>query len=447
MKKTGFLILFTALCLVFSACSLPGVGVTDSLSPPKPSGELYAIQQALETSVGHDVDLVYPSAGKYRSAIITNDINSDGKFEVFSFYSTETDDKTTVMHINYIRWINEKWVSVTDLQVDASGVESVDFVRLDNETTPKILVNWERYSATNKQLSVYSITSGVLSEVTNSDYSVYSTFDFDLDGIFEIVAVYLDTENKTSTATLLALGEKGFSEHSSCKLDPGVTSYFTPVLSKFTDGRQALFIDAVKGTGMITEVLSIDNDGNLYSALPHTANFENVNSLRASTVRSADFDGDGCIDIPLAKKLPLLNTDDEAGAYMTVWNSFNGSEYTVIGRSIINYTDGYYINIPESWVDNIAVERRLDSKQRVFCRWDPLMGEAGEEILRIMAIPLESFESNPQGYEDYVEYARNSEYVFALKSGTSALTPDANYLKDNFHLITPTGNGEANKIK
>ncbi len=438
MRKSFVLAVVIAACLSLSACSMPGVSVTDSLSPPKPSGELYDIQKALELSAGHDVDLVYPSKGEYRSAIITKDIDSDGKLEVFAFYSTETDDKTTVMHINYIRWFNGKWSSVTDLQVNVPGVESVDFVRLDNDQTLKVLVNWERYSATNKQLSVYSITSGKLQEVTKADYSVYATCDFDSDGISEIVAVYLDAEKKTSTATLLALGENGFSERSSCKLDPAVTSYFQPVLSKFTNGQTALFIDAEKSNGMITEILSIDKKGKLYSALPHTANFGNVNSLRASAVHIADFDGDGCVDIPLARPLPMVSSENgEQTAYMTIWNSFDGSEYTAIGHTIINYTDGYYINIPDTWVENIAVERRLSNRQRVFYRWDPLTFETGEEILRIMAIPLKNFDSNPDDYKEYTEYARNSEFVFAIKFSSSALTPDKDYFKQNLKPINP----------
>ncbi len=436
MKKSILLVLSLVLCIVLSACSLPSVGITDSLSPPKPSGELYEIQKALESSAGHGVNLVYPSAGKYRSAIVTKDIDFDGKLEVFSFYSTETDDKTTVMHINYIRWIDGKWRSLTDLQVDVSGVQSVDFVRLDNEETLKLVVSWDRYSVTNKQLSVYSIASGELLEVTRADYSVFATCDFDSNGIFEIVAVYLDAENKTSTATLLALNDSGFSERSTCNLDPTVTSYFEPKLSKFTDGRQALFIDAAKTSGLITEILSVDENGRLYSALPYTMNFENVNTLRASTVHSADFDGDGCIDIPLARALPtVLGTQDEQKAYMTIWNSFNGREFTAIGHTIINYTDGYYINMPEDWVDNIAVQRRLDSRQRIFYRFDPLTQETGEEVLRIMAIPLKSLDTGRDEFKDFVEYQRSSEYAFAVRFANSALTPDKEYFKQNLKPI------------
>ena len=436
MKKRFAAIVLTVLLVLLSGCSGFSLSVSENLAPPKPSGELYERQKALEASVGHDVDLVYPSSGKYRSAIITKDINSDGKYDVFSFYSTETDDKTTVMHINYIRWIDEQWVSVTDMQVDASGVESIEFVKLDKSDTPKVLVNWERYSANNKRLSVYDIDSGELDEITNEVYSVYTTCDFDSDGISEIVAVYLDPENKVSTATLLSLGDDGLSEKSTCRLDGTVTAYYPPMLSKLTTGETALFIDADKATGMITEVLRIKDD-QLVSAVPYMSNMENVNTLRVSSVRSVDYDDDGSIDIPLAYKIPTVSSSaEDDSAYMTVWNSFDGVVLKPVFHTFINYTDGYYFNIPPNWVNAVAIERRLSEKERVFYRWDPLMLELGEEILRIRAVPLADWESGKSGFDGYSEINRSLEEAFVVRFGSSALNPGIEFFKNNFNIIT-----------
>lgn len=435
MKKHGLLAVILAVCLVLSGCSGFGLSVSENLAPPKPSGELYEIQKTLETAVGHDVDLVYPSSGAYRSAIITKDIDSDGKYDVFSFYSTETDDKTTVMHINYIRWIDKKWVSVTDLQVDASGVESVEFVHLDNNETPKILVNWSRYSANNKQLSVYDIESGELSEITAAQYSVYATCDLDSDGISEIVAVYLDTENKKAEATLLALGDDGFSAISRQALDGSVTSYYTPVISKFTDGKQGLFIDADKATGMITEVLYLEKQ-QLKNAFVYTASNENVNTLRASSVRSADFDGDGCVDIPLQQKIPTVTSQaEEDSAYLTVWNAFDGKTLTPISHTVINYTDGYWLRLPENWLNSIAIERRVSDKERIFYRYDPVLMELGEEVLRIRVVSTSEWENNQSAFAFFKEITRSSTEVYAVSFSNSAMNPGEEFMKNNLNLI------------
>ena len=435
MKKLLLLLLATAMTVVMCSCSGLGGNISDGISPPKPSGELYDIQQALEAYVGERINLVYPSSGKYRSAIITNDLDGDGKYEVFSFYSTETDDKTTVMHINYIRWTGEKWVSVSDLQVDCAGVESVEFAKLDNSNMPKIIVNWTRLSSAGKQLSVYKIDTGLLTEVTSANYSVYATCDFNSDGISDIVAVYLDSEKSVSTATLLSLGDNGFIQGSTCVLDGTVTSYYKPRVSRFTDGTPALFIDADKSTGIITEALYL-KDGELTSAFG-SATGENIRTLRTSSIRSEDINGDGCIDIPLAQKLPAVSGNTETdSAYMTIWNSFDGVVFTPIAQSIVNYTDGYMITIPEEWVGAFTVTRRTDINQRIILRWNEETKKEGEEILRIQVVRLKEWDSNRSGYENYVEIARDSESVYIVRFGNSALNPGEQYIRDNFRLIT-----------
>lgn len=434
MKK--LIALFLSILFVLLVGCSPIGEVSESIFPPKPSGELYDIQKTLEASVGHGVNLVYPSSGQYRSAIITKDIDFDGEFEVFSFYSTETDDKTTVMHVNYIRRVDGKWESVTDLQVDCSGVESVEFVKLDDGPSTKMVVSWDRYSSLNRQLSVYSIDSGDLVEIAGAGYSVYSTCDFDLDGVFEIVAVSLDTETKNASATLLSLHSGGFTGLSGCGLDGSVTSYYKPVVSKFTDGTTALFIDANKSTGMITEVLYV-KDGQLLSAIPYNANNENLNTLRQSLVRSGDYDRDGCVDIPLAQKLPMAYAaSPEDAAYTTVWHSFDGIALYPIAHSVINYTDGYFLHLPDNWIGSLALERRLDTRHRIFYRWDPVLLEVGEEVMRVQAVKIKDWDKANHTDDGYFEVCRNGEDVIAVKLGTSAMTPTEEFIKLNLNLIS-----------
>lgn len=434
MKKAVLALL--VLCAVFlCSCASLGTDISDDLTPPKPSGELYDIQKALEAYAGPKVHLVYPSSGAYRSAIITEDIDRDGKYEVFSFYSTKTDDKTTVMHINYIKWTDEKWESVSDIQVDCSGVESVEFARLDGSETPKIIVNWSRYSALDKQLSVYSIEAGLLTEVTSAAFSVYSTCDFDSNGINEIVAVHLDPETKQANATLLALTDNVFTVKSSCKIDGTVTSYYTPRISKLLDDTPAMFIDADKSTGTVTEVLYV-KDGALVSAFASAETGENLRTLRASEVQSEDFDGDGRIDIPLAVKLPAVPGSLETDSvYMTTWHSFDGAELTPLKSAFINYLDGYQLIVPEGWKDNFTVQRSTADRQRIMLRWDGQAAEIGEEILRIRAIALTEWEKNQTGFEGFEEITRSDEFVYAVKFSNSALTPDLATVKESFSIL------------
>ncbi len=435
MKKAGMLVSLLVMIALLCSCSGLGGNIADSIFPPKPSGELYEIQQALETFVGGRIKLSYPSSGKYRSAIITEDLDGDDKYEVFSFYSTETDDKTTVMHINYIKWTENGWASVSDLEVNGSGVESVDFATLDYSGVPKIVVSWSRYSAVNKQISVYDINSGELVEVTSAVYSVSAVTDFNSDGINEIVAVHLDAENLTSTAKMLSLTEEGLEQKGECMLDGTVTAYREPIFSKLADGTPALFLDADKSTGMITEVMYLKKGEfvNAFSSVDHLTG-ENNKTLRASSVRSKDYDGDGSVDIPLASKLPAAEgTLESDSVYLTSWNSFDGHVFKPIAHTVINYTDGYYLEVPDKWLGSFTIIRKLDIRQRVVVRWNADTVTLGEEVLWIQTVNIRDFD--PKNFEKYIELARTSESIYLVRLGNSALNPGEQVIKENFHLI------------
>ena len=437
MKKALLTLLSILFAMSLTACSGIGINISESLSPPKPSGELYDIQQALEATVGENIKLSYPSGGKYRSAIITRDLDGDEKYEVFSFYSTETDDKTTIMHINYIKWTEKGWVSVSDIETVGSGVESVDFGTLDYSGVPKIIVNWTTYSAVTKQVSVYDINSGELEEIASAEYSVSAITDFNNDGVDEIVAIKHDAEAKTSVAELLSLTEDGLLQNDSCMLDGAINSYYEPIFSKLTDGTPALFIDADKPTGMVTEVLYV-KDAKLKNAFASkdSQTYENVKTLRISAVRSEDFDGDGAVDIPLAEKLPSEEgTLESDNVYMTVWNSFDGDKFTPIARTVVNFTDGYYLDVPDKWIGAFTVQRNLDVKQRIIVRWNADTMTVGEEVLRIQAVSIKNWNENRDNLENYIEITRSSEFVYAVKFGNSALNPGEDEVKNMFHLI------------
>lgn len=431
-KMLAFLV---ASMLLLCSCSL-GFDVTDAIISPKPSGELYDIQLALEKYADDSVKLVYPTKGENRSPIILRDIDKDGKEEAFAFYSTTTDENTSVLHINYICWFNNEWISVSDIEIVASGVESVDFQMLDDSGVAKIVVCWSRFSDIDRHFSIYSVNKGIMSEVISGEYSVLTTYDFDSDGIMEIAAVHLDRELKTATASLLALSESGFKVTGSCELDGTVTGYYEPKISKLPDGRQAIFIDAQKSTGVITEVVYL-KDKKLVNAFASKNGkvTENLKTLRASTVLCGDYDNDGCIDIPLASKLPLtLGMTESDAVYLTIWNRFDGKELIPFAQSLINYTDGYYFNVPNAWVGKFTVLRRLDLKQRIIYRWDEETAEIGEEIMRIQLIDKNEWNDNFASYEQYYEIARNTEYVYAVRFGNSALNPGNQFVTENFGL-------------
>lgn len=422
-------------CLLLCSCGGLGFDINDSISPPKPSGEMYNIQKALELYADGNLQLVYPSEGAYRSAIITEDIDGDKLLEVFAFYRTETDDKSTVMHINYIKRIKGEWVSVSDIQVAASGVLSVEFAQFQKNQPPQVVVSWSRLTSLEKLLSVYSISNGVLTEMVSTPYSAYSTCDFNGDGFKEILTLYVNAEEKTATASWTYLADNGNIVKSTCKIDSSVTDYSAPLFSKLKNGTTAVFVDAQKSGGTITEILLVKK-GKLVNAVGDSKTGANLMTLRASLTKVQDFDGDGCLDIPLTTQLPVIPGEETADSvYMTTWNRIDDKGLSPICNALINYSDGYQLVVPDGWVSNFTVQRNVQRRERIMYRWDAEIGNTGEEIMRIEAVSVGDWERNATGYEQYHELIRSDDLVYAVKFANSALTPDLNTVKNNFTIM------------
>ena len=79
LKKIAVFVLSLALLVSASGCAeLTGLDAQSLMSPPKTTADRQAIY-ALMRSDQSEISLVYPKNGEYRSAIISKDLNGDGR--------------------------------------------------------------------------------------------------------------------------------------------------------------------------------------------------------------------------------------------------------------------------------------------------------------------------------------------------------------------------------
>ena len=84
IKKLLCVLLIVGICMSFCGCAF--VNTTEELvSPPELTGQLYPISQALSKSAGGNYNLLYPTSGDYRPAIILEDVEGDSSVEAFAF--------------------------------------------------------------------------------------------------------------------------------------------------------------------------------------------------------------------------------------------------------------------------------------------------------------------------------------------------------------------------
>ena len=435
-KKSFLCVLCAGLCGILSGCQFVASNVDSLLSPPKPTGDLYPIQRALEQSVSGEITLKYPTEGDYRSAFILEPLTESGAVDAIAFYST-TLDKAVTMHINLIRYIDEKWVSVGDASIVASGVEKVLFSDLDGDGTKEILVGWNIFGTVDKQLSVYSYKDGALQPRLQEKYTEFLSCDLNEDQRDEVFLATLNTSDKTASAKLYTFTGTGVSELGNCQMDGGVTSYNTPIVSRLSTGRTAVFLDAFKGTGMLTEIIYFENN-QLKDPIYNPETRESGRTYRPSTVSCTDIDANNIMELPMLEPLAGMEQYSEADrVYVTKWCAFNGKDLLVVRSAIMNYLDGYALNLPDRWKGVITMTRRTEDRLRIISLWDAEQSAVGAELVRIQVVSENDWDSPTYDRKAFFEITRGDGivYVAAISSYTGSERITADELKKCFERI------------
>ena len=401
MKLIKLIGICLSVCLTvcLTGCEILNNNIDELLDAPKLEGNMLPVQKALEEYAGDDITLKYPMSGEYRSAFILKDLNNDNIQEAIAFYST-TSDSTVLIHINLISFDGEQWQSIGDLSLVGNGIERVNFLDVDGNGQLEIIVGWMIYGVVEKQVGIYTYDGELLTQRAIEPYTDFICADLTGDTVNDISVFYLNSSEKTASAKLFSLTSVGINEVGSIKLDGGVSSYYTPVLSKLSDGTSAIYIDAIKGTGTLTEIIWY-KDGQLHGIYDAGAP-ETSLTYRNSTVNCRDYNGNGIIDIPISELLAstaqMAETDK---VYYTNWSEFNGKSFSITQSTFMNYTDGYSISVPEKWKDKLLLIRKTEARMRLFYTYDSKTGYTNEEILRIMTV----------SYADYVSGTYTDEYI------------------------------------
>ncbi len=405
MKVSKMIRVLALLLCVFmlSSCTEFDSNAKSLLQAPRQE-ELYHIQKALEESAGNDITLKYPTSGEYRSAFILKDIDGDGNSEAFAFYSKTVEDAVT-MNINVISSNGEEWQSKGNSNVVAGGIEKVVFCDLDGDGTEEIVVGWTVFGTVDKQLAVYSFDGEGLKKRAGEKYSDFICGNLTGDNKNELIVLGINATDKSAVAKVFSLHEGSISEIGAAQLDGGITSFYTPVFSKLSNSQPAVYVDAVKGVGIITEILWFENDSLMH--LSSTNESHESITFRTTSATVKDFNSDGLIDVPLTEILKSTEKNEEIDkVYVTNWSNFDGKNFKTVASAFMNYSDGYYLTISPQMLDKLYLARKTDSRLRIFYSYDLNTQTQGEEVFRIMAVDKTTYNERAyrsQGYEAICE--------------------------------------------
>ena len=414
MKVGKGLRIFAALLCLFmlTSCSEFDSNTKSLLLAPRQE-ELYHIQKALEKSAGSDITLKYPTSGEYRSAFVLKDINGDGENEAFAFYSKTVEEAVT-MNINVISSNGEEWESKGNSNVVAGGIEKVVFCDLDGDGVEEIIVGWTVFGNVDKQLAVYSFDGEGLKKRVGEKYSDFICGNLTGDNKNEIIVLGINATDKSAIAKVFSLNEGSVSEIGAVQLDGGITSFYTPVLSKLSNSKPAVYVDAVKGVGLITEILWFEKDTLMH--LNRTNEAEESQTFRTTLATVKDFNSDGILDVPLSEILKSTEKNEEIDkVYVTNWSNFDGKNFKTVASAFMNYSDGYYLTISPQMLDKLYLARKTDSRLRIFYSYDLRTQTQGDEVFRIMAVDKNIYNEDIYKEQNYENIYETDKFVYLIR--------------------------------
>ena len=437
IKKLLFICVIVAVFAVLTGCMTTSPEELYSL--PESSERYVKIQSKVDQLLSGGLEYAAPTAGTNRQAIQLQDIDGDGTEEALVFFRTDEDGKKP-LGIHILKDNGVAFDVAAVIEGDGTSIESVTYVDMNGDGILEIAVGWQM-TASVKNLSVYSVKDYQPVQLVFSSYSNYTISDMDGDGDSEVILLHTGTSETAGDVTMYMVMDDGEVVASMAYLSAAAERTSRVQTGLLADENNAVFVDSTSADGVITDVVTL-LDGNLVNV---TLDGETMNSntFRNYSVYCSDINADGIMEVP--EPVQFMPQSDTL-YYAINWNAcFGDGESSVALTTYHNYSDGWYIVLPEESVENITI-RREDrvSGERVIV-FSIITGETDANGNPVLHDFMEIYALSGENREDRAKLsgrftvARNDEKIFAvwiMSGGEQYMTRD--YVNENFKIIHNT---------
>ncbi|MDD6188067.1 MAG: VCBS repeat-containing protein [Clostridiales bacterium] len=425
-------VLFTLLImLLFSGC-MSG-NIDELLRLPQPSEEYLNLQDKIDEIIASGAVYSAPSSGSYRQSVQLHDINGDGVSEALAFFNVSGEKP---LKIYIFRNMNGEYKNVAIIDGDGTEIESISYSDMNGDGWTEIIVGW-KMGADIQMLNIYSLRGFTVSSVAATDYTEYLTADINDDDTDELLVVRHNRSDYAGSVIAYSLSSDGETASSEARLSQGVENISKVTVGKLTANTPALFVESVYGgTGLITDIFI--SSGEQIENISTDDTGVSTGTIRYYTVYCRDINNDGVMEIPIPRTLPSQGEN----SYRSLdWYRFTKRGVGELALTTYhNYSDSWYLVIPESWRGGVTV-RREDSasgeRAVVFSIWNG-DGQPVTDYLKIYALTGENRAvAATRGGRQVLR--REDEVIYAaeliMDEENWDYVVDYQYLKENFHLI------------
>ncbi len=324
-----------------------------------------------------------PASGTNIQPVQLTDLDGDGQQEAVAFFRKAEDEKPLKIYIFFAE--GDRYERSAVIEGSGASVYSVAYSDLDGDGRTELIVGW-RVNPELQALSVYALPpTGPLELLRSVSYVRYAIADLNNDGLQELVVLHSDEEGE-GVADYYDWEEGALVPQSPARIS--VTMAELSQLGRLSvgrlrDGQPALFVTGVtEQSGAVTDILALRN-GELANIVLSEATGVSGEIAPFCGLYPTDIDGDGRTEVPVP-----VSADGASPFQRVDWRSF---KLDGAGEAVLStyhcVEDGWYLQLPEEWVDQVEAERSGGSGESsvTFYVLDET-GQRGAAILRITAL-------------------------------------------------------------
>ena len=334
--------------MLASGCS--SVTAEELYRLPEISENNRQLQSTINSVLNSGAEFLAPTAGANRQSVQLQDLDGDGVAEALAFF-TFPEERPLRLYI--LKRQGGAYETAAVIEGEGTAFERVIYTDMDGDGSYELVVGWKMGNAL-QLLTVYSLKDLKPTALHSVNYSQIAVCDINNDGCDDIVVFRLASADTSNEAECISLAADGEVVSSSALISEGIESIARTAFGTVEDGVPALFVDSVYGGGgLVTDIILWDQgleNITMDSAVPVSSG-----TVRESNVYCSDINGDGAIEVPMSRT--LWSQSD------TVYRVLDWTGFDSVGRSRLvmttyhNYSDGWYLVLPEDWGDRITVRR------------------------------------------------------------------------------------------
>jgi hypothetical protein len=321
---------------------------------PRSSDEYFRLQKRIDAVLASGAEYSPPTSGENRQSVQLEDIDGDGVKEAIAFFAARSEDYPLKIYI--FKSDGDDYITADIIEGVGAGIESIRYTDMDGDGFLELVVGWQM-GASLKNMALYLERGFQHVKVAEADYSTLLVSDITGDGAPDVSVVRLGTAEAPGELEVFSLMADGEIVGASAHLSDGVESVSRAQAGQLSDGVPVVVIDGkAAGGGLVTDMFCSVDGALVNIARASAAGVDPVETEpRTLTVYSTDIDRDGVVEIPYPVPLPRQS---DTVYYSIEWRAYASDGSRAVSMSTYhNYSDGWYLILPDAWRGGITVRR------------------------------------------------------------------------------------------